>query len=494
MNKFILSLDQGTTSTRALLIDQNGKISGIAQKELTQIYPDNGWVEHNPNEILNSQIEVIDQVISENNIETSQIAAIGITNQRETAVVWDKDTGAPIYNAIVWQDNRTTDICEDLKNKNLEKEISDKTGLLIAPYFSATKISWILNNVKSAKEKAKSNKLLFGTIDSWLIWNLTEKQTHATDFSNASRTMLFNINKLEWDTDILNELGIPKSMLPKVLNSSANFGNFNYKGHKIPIYGVLGDQQASLFGQKCFDATSTKNTYGTGCFILMNTSEQIIKSKNGLLSTIAWGINGKISYALEGSIFIAGAGIQWLRDELKIINSSEESEKHALKSSDKDNLFVVPAFNGLGAPYWDMYAKGLIIGITRDTNKSDIIKATLDSIAYQTKDVLTSMEKDTKSKINLLKVDGGASNNNYLMQFQSNILGVKIEKPQNTEVTALGAAYIAGLLCSFWDINHLKNLKYDKENFNPKFDSDKINKLYQTWNNAVKRSMNWIKD
>ena len=306
--------------------------------------------------------------------------------------------------------------------------------------------------------------------------------------------MLYNINKLEWDTDILNELDIPKSMLPKVLNSSDNFGNYNYKGNKIPIYGVLGDQQASLFGQLCFDETSTKNTYGTGCFMLMNTSKQIIKSKNGLLSTIAWGINGEICYALEGSVFIAGAGIQWLRDELKIINSSEESEEHALKSSDKNNLFVVPAFNGLGAPYWDMYAKGLIIGINRDTNKSDIIKATLDSIAYQTKDVLTSMEKDTKSKINLLKVDGGASNNNYLMQFQSNILGVKIERPQNTEVTALGAAFIAGLLCSFWDINHLKNLKYVKENFNPKFDSDKINKLYQTWNNAVKRSMNWIKD
>ena len=492
MNKFILSLDQGTTSCRALLIDQNGKISGIAQKELTQIYPGNGWVEHNPNEILNSQIEMIDQVISENNIEINQIAAIGITNQRETTVVWDKDTGIPVCNAIVWQDTRTTHICEDLKNKNLDKEISNKTGLVINTYFSATKISWILNNIKSADERAKSGKLLFGTIDTWLIWNLTDKQTHATDFSNASRTMLYNINKLEWDTDILNELNIPKSMLPKVLNSSSNFGTFNYKGHKLPIYGVLGDQQASLFGQKCFDETSTKNTYGTGCFVLMNTSDQIIKSKNGLLSTIAWGINGKICYALEGSIFIAGAGIQWLRDELKIINSSEESEKHALKASDKDNLFVVPAFNGLGAPYWDMHAKGLIIGITRDTNKSDIIKATLDSIAYQTKDVLISMEKDSKSKINLLKVDGGASNNNYLMQFQSDILGITIERPQNTEATALGAAYIAGLLCSFWDINHLKNLKYTKTNFNPKFNSDKINKLYKNWNNAVKRSMNWV--
>jgi len=492
MNKFILSLDQGTTSSRALLIDQNGKISGIAQKELTQIYPGNGWVEHNPNEILNSQIEMIDQVISENNIEINQIAAIGITNQRETTVVWDKDTGIPVCNAIVWQDTRTTHICEDLKNKNLDKEISNKTGLVINTYFSATKISWILNNIKSADERAKSGKLLFGTIDTWLIWNLTDKQTHATDFSNASRTMLYNINKLEWDTDILNELNIPKSMLPKVLNSSSNFGTFNYKGHKLPIYGVLGDQQASLFGQKCFDETSTKNTYGTGCFVLMNTSDQIIKSKNGLLSTIAWGINGKICYALEGSIFIAGAGIQWLRDELKIINSSEESEKHALKASDKDNLFVVPAFNGLGAPYWDMHAKGLIIGITRDTNKSDIIKATLDSIAYQTKDVLISMEKDSKSKINLLKVDGGASNNNYLMQFQSDILGITIERPQNTEATALGAAYIAGLLCSFWDINHLKNLKYTKTNFNPKFNSDKINKLYKNWNNAVKRSMNWV--
>ena len=492
MNKFILSLDQGTTSSRALLIDQNGKISGIAQKELTQIYPGNGWVEHNPNEILNSQIEMIDQVISENNIEINQIAAIGITNQRETTVVWDKDTGIPVCNAIVWQDTRTTHICEDLKNKNLDKEISNKTGLVINTYFSATKISWILNNIKSADERAKSGNLLFGTIDTWLIWNLTDKQTHATDFSNASRTMLYNINKLEWDTDILNELNIPKSMLPKVLNSSSNFGTFNYKGHKLPIYGVLGDQQASLFGQKCFDETSTKNTYGTGCFVLMNTSDQIIKSKNGLLSTIAWGINGKICYALEGSIFIAGAGIQWLRDELKIINSSEESEKHALKASDKDNLFVVPAFNGLGAPYWDMHAKGLIIGITRDTNKSDIIKATLDSIAYQTKDVLISMEKDSKSKINLLKVDGGASNNNYLMQFQSDILGITIERPQNTEATALGAAYIAGLLCSFWDINHLKNLKYTKTNFNPKFNSDKINKLYKNWNNAVKRSMNWV--
>ena len=492
MKNYILSLDQGTTSSRAILVDEKANIVAISQKEITQIYPQEGWVEHDPIEILNSIKEVIKNVINENNIDCKKIAGIGITNQRETSVLWDKDTGIPIYNAIVWQDTRTANICKDLKQKNLETEISSKTGLLIGPYFSATKVKWLLENNETAKSKLKEGKLLFGTIDSWLIWNLTKEKYHLTDFSNASRTMLYNINTLEWDIELLKELNIPLSILPEVKNSSDNFGTLNLGGQNIPILGVLGDQQASLFGHKCFEKYSTKNTYGTGCFTLMNTSDQIIRSKNGLLSTIAWGINNKISYALEGSIFIGGAGIQWLRDEMGLIKSSNESEYEALKSSIESNLYVVPAFNGLGAPHWDMNARGLIIGITRDTNKSDIIKATLNSIAYQTKDVLLSMENDIDDDIKVLKVDGGASNNNYLMQFQSDILGIILKRPLNTEMTALGVAFIAGLKSSFWDLSYLESLNDINIEFKPTFDKERINKLFENWNNAVKRSMNWL--
>lgn len=492
MKKYILSLDQGTTSSRAVLINENAQIVSISQKEIRQIYPKEGWVEHDPIEILNSVIEVIDEVIEKQKIQPQQIKSIGITNQRETTVVWDKETGIPIHNAIVWQDNRTIALCEKLKEQKLDKTISDITGLIIGPYFSATKIKWLLENDPQARKQAQAGKLIFGNIDTWLIWNLTNRSIHATDFSNASRTMLFNINTLEWDENILQELNIPKNILPDVKNSNSYYGDFKYKGTNIPINGILGDQQASLFGHMCFEKNSIKNTYGTGCFMLMNTGTKIIKSNNGLLSTIAWGIENKVSYSLEGSIFIGGAAIQWLRDEIGIIKSSEESENEALKSTKGKNLYMVPAFNGLGAPYWDMNATGLIIGITRDTNNSDIVKATLNSIAYQTKDVLISMENDVGSKINTLNVDGGASNNNYLMQFQSDILGINIKRPKNTELTALGAGYIAGLKASFWDIDHLKTLNKNNTLFNHSYNKNQIDDLYKKWKKAVDRSMNWI--
>ena len=491
MEKYILSLDQGTTSSRAVLINEKAQIVSISQKEIQQIYPKEGWVEHDPVEILNSVIDVIKEVIEKQKIQPQQIKSIGITNQRETTVIWDKETGKPIHNAIVWQDNRTIALCEKLNEQKLDKIISDKTGLVIGPYFSATKIKWLLDNVLHTRKLAESGKLIFGNIDTWLIWNLTNKSTHATDFSNASRTMLFNINTLEWDEDILQELDIPKPILPEVKNSNSYYGDFQYKGTNIPINGILGDQQASLFGHMCFEKNSIKNTYGTGCFVLMNTGTQIIKSKNGLLSTVAWGIENNISYALEGSIFIGGAAIQWLRDEVGIIQSSEQSESEALKSTKSKNLYMVPAFNGLGAPYWDMHATGLIIGITRDTNNSDIIKATLNSIAYQTKDVLISMENDVGSKINTLNVDGGASTNDYLMQFQSDILGINLKRPKYTELTALGAGYIAGLKSSFWDIDHLKTLNKNNTVFHHTYNTNKIDDLYKKWKKAVHRSMNW---
>ena len=491
MEKYILSLDQGTTSSRAVLINEKAQIVSMSQKEIRQIYPKEGWVEHDPIEILNSVIEVTQEVIEKLKIQPQQIKSIGITNQRETTVVWNKETGIPIHNAIVWQDNRTIALCEKLKKQKLEKTISDKTGLVIGPYFSATKIKWLLDNDLNVKKQAKSGKLIFGNIDTWLVWNLTNKSTHATDFSNASRTMLFNINTLKWDEDILEELDIPKTILPDVKDSNSYYGDFTYKGTKIPINGILGDQQASLFGHMCFEKNSIKNTYGTGCFMLMNTGNKIIKSNNGLLSTIAWRIENNISYSLEGSIFIGGAAIQWLRDELGIIKTSDQSEKEALKSTESKNLYMVPAFNGLGAPYWDMYATGLIIGITRDTNNSDIIKATLDSIAYQTKDVLISMENDAGSKIKTLNVDGGASNNNYLMQFQSDILGINIKRPKNTEITALGAGYIAGLKASFWDMDHLKTLNTNNTLFHHSYNKNQIDDLYNKWKKAIHRSMNW---
>ena len=492
--KYIVALDQGTTSSRAILINEKGELVGIEQKEFKQIFPKPGWVEHNPMEILSSQIKVFEDLIVNNNVSLDSIISLGITNQRETTVLWDKDTGIPLYNAIVWQDKRTSNICEDIKKEGLEKYIKENTGLVVDSYFSATKIKWIIDNVDNVKNKIKKNKVLAGTVDSWLIYNLTSFKSHVTDFTNASRTMIYNIRTLSWDDKILNYLDIPKPILPKVLPSSSEFGTFKYKGFKIPLRGVAGDQQAALFGQACFDNGMVKNTYGTGCFLLMNTGKNMNLSSNGLLTTIACSTSNSVNYALEGSVFIAGAAIQWLRDSLKIIKNASETEGIANSIDELENVYVVPAFAGLGAPYWDMYSRGAIFGLSRDTGRKHIIKATLESLAYQTKDIIDVMERDSNLKLKSLKVDGGACKNNYLMQFQSNILGVKIERPQNTEVTALGAAFIAGLLCSFWDINHLKNLKYAKENFNPKFDSDKINKLYQNWNNAVKRSMNWIKD
>ena len=489
--KFIIALDQGTTSSRSVLFNEKGHQVGIEQEEFEQIFPKSGWVEHDPQKILNSQLSTFNNLIQNNDIAAADIAGIGITNQRETTVVWNKITGQAIYNAIVWQDKRTSSICEDLKNKGLENYVRETTGLVIDSYFSGTKIKWILDNVKNARELAKKGELLFGTIDSWLVWNLTNCKVHITDYSNASRTMLFDIKNLEWDNKLLKELDIPKSMLPVVKPSSYHFGDFEYKDHVIPIAGIAGDQQAALFGQACFKKGEAKNTYGTGCFLLMNTGEQMQLSKNGLLTTIAWGIDDKVYYALEGSVFIAGAAIQWLRDGLQIINSAEESEHIASQITDDNPVYVVPAFAGLGAPYWDMYARGAIFGLTRDTGKNHIVKATLESMAYQTKDIILAMEQDSQTKLSSLKVDGGACANNVLMQFQSDILNTEIERPINIESTALGAAYLAGIAVGLWyqkDI--LINKRIDKI-FIPTMNKERVENLYRGWKKAVKRTMNW---
>lgn len=496
--EYIMALDQGTTSSRAILFNRQGEIIKIAQKEFTQIYPKGGWVEHDPMEIWGSQSGVMREVIETAGIAPSEIASIGITNQRETTVVWDKHTGKPIYNAIVWQCRRTSDICDDLKNRGLEDKIKEKTGLLIDAYFSATKVKWILDNVEGAREKAQNGELLFGTIDTWLIWNLTRGKVHVTDYSNASRTMMYNIKQLKWDEDILRELGIPKTMLPEVKPSSYVYGNTDEQmlaGARIPISGCAGDQQAALFGQTCFEEGTAKNTYGTGCFLLMNTGENLVKSKHGLLTTIAWGIDDKIEYALEGSIFMGGASIQWLRDELRMIKTAEDSEKYATRVLDTNGVYIVPAFTGLGAPYWDMYARGTMVGLTRGAKKEHIIRATLESIAYQTKDVLKAMEQDSNIKLKLLKVDGGASKNNFLMQFQSDILNVEIDRPKVVETTALGAAYLAGLSVGFYKSKDEITSKWavDKK-FKPGMDKEKIDKLYSGWSKAVSRALKWAKE
>ena len=489
--QYIIALDQGTTSSRALLVNQHAEVVGVAQKEFEQIYPKPGWVEHDPIEILETQMEVLHQLIQEQNIEASQIKAIGITNQRETTIIWDKNTGKPIYNAIVWQDKRTAYICEELKSKGLQEYVQNTTGLIIDSYFSGTKIKWILDNVEGAREKANNGELLFGTVDSWLLWNFTKGEVHATDYSNASRTMLYDINSLKWDDKLLQELNIPKSIFPKARPSSGHFGHFILNGIKLSIAGIAGDQQASLFGQGCLKKGMAKNTYGTGCFMLMNTGEKPQRSRKGLLTTIAWGINNKVYYALEGSVFIAGAAIQWLRDELEIIDSAEESETIA-KSLNEDNpVYVVPAFAGLGAPYWDMYARGAIFGLTRDTGRKHITKATLESLAYQTKDILKIMQEDSGIELASLKVDGGASENNYLMQFQADILNTEVVRPKIIELTALGVAYLAGIAIGFWkEEDILNNFKIDKT-FHPKMENQKREKLYKGWNKAVKRTMNW---
>jgi len=496
MDRYILALDQGTSSSRAILFDKEGKIKGSEQKEFTQIFPQAGWVEHNPHEIWESQLQVAQSVINNNNISPEQIVSIGITNQRETTVVWDRKTGEPIFNAIVWQDRRTAPICDQMKKDGLEDYVRKNTGLVVDAYFSGTKIKWILENVPGAKEKAKNGELCFGTVDTWLIWNLTGGKVHATDHSNASRTLIFNIESLSWDQKLMQYLDIPENILPEVRSSVGDFGQTipDLFGKSIPINGVAGDQQAALFGQTCFKPGMAKNTYGTGCFMLMNTGSERIESKNGLLTTIAWGENGKVEYALEGSVFIAGAAIQWLRDGLKIIDEAPDSEYFATKVNDNDGVFMVPAFAGLGAPYWDMYAKGAIFGLTRGTNKSHLIRATLQSLAYQTTDVLLAMQEDSAIQLNKLKVDGGASANNFLMQFQADITNVSVERPQITETTAMGAAYMAGISVGFYDKEQiLQNAAIDKTFISSMEDAER-QKRYTKWKKAVERCKDWDLD
>lgn len=496
MANYILALDQGTTSSRAILFDKSGAIKGVAQKEFTQIYPKPGWVEHDATEIWESQLQVAREVLQITNVKVDEIAAIGITNQRETAVVWDKNTGDPIYNAIVWQDKRTTAICDDMRDKGLEQYVRDNTGLVIDSYFSGTKLRWILENVKGAKEKAANGDLLFGTVDSWLIWKLTDGKRHVTDYSNASRTLMYNIRDLKWDDTLLEALGVNKDMLPEVLDSSGTFGETSpvLFGAALPITGVAGDQQAALFGQTCFEKGMAKNTYGTGCFMLMNTGTDFVASESGLVTTLAWGLDGQVEYALEGSVFVAGAAIQWLRDGLRIIDSAPDSEYYALKEEDTDGVYVVPAFVGLGAPYWDMYARGAIFGLTRGTSKSHIIRATLESLAYQTKDVLDAMQKDSGIELKSLRVDGGACANNLLMQFQADILGAEVERPKVIETTALGAAYLAGLAVGFYTKDQLANNRLVDRVFAPEMDDTKRQKLYKGWQKAIKRTMDWEKE
>ena len=495
MKKYVIALDQGTTSSRAIVFDREQNILGISQKEFTQIYSKEGWVEHDPLEIWATQYGVLQEVIAKTNISQDEVAAIGITNQRETTIVWDKNTGNPIYNAIVWQCRRTADICDRLKEKGLEGYIKDSTGLVIDAYFSGTKIKWILDNVEGAREKAERGELLFGTVDTWLVWQLTNGKAHVTDYTNASRTMIYNIRELKWDDKILEELDIPKSMLPEVRNSSEVYGYTNLGGKedvRIPIAGIAGDQQAALFGQTCFEKGDAKNTYGTGCFLLMNTGEEIVESKNGLLTTIAIGLDGKIQYALEGSVFVGGAVVQWLRDELGLVNSSADTEYFAKKVDNNGGVYIVPAFVGLGAPHWDMYARGAIFGLTRGANKNHIIRAALESIAYQTKDLIDAMAEDIGDKLNSIKVDGGASRNKFLMQFQADILGTNVIRPIISETTALGAAYLAGIAVGFWkDKEEVKKFWHKSDEFEPKLDSETVKKYYNGWKKAVKRSLKW---
>ncbi|MDQ3634875.1 MAG: glycerol kinase GlpK [Acidobacteriota bacterium] len=490
-DKYIIALDQGTTSSRTVLFNEQGELLDIAQREFEQIFPKSGWVEHNPQEILKTQLDTLSEIISKNKISSAEIAAIGITNQRETTIIWDKNTGKPIHNAIVWQDRRTAPICENIKEKGLADYVKKVTGLVVDSYFSGTKVKWLLDNVEGARERAESGSLLFGTVDSWLLWNLTDGKVHATDYSNASRTMLYNIKNLEWDEKMLEELSIPKSMLPEVKPSGYHFGDYELDGIKIPIAGIAGDQQAALFGQACFEKGMAKNTYGTGCFLLMNTGEEMQYSENGMLTTIAWGLDDKVYYALEGSVFIAGAAVQWLRDGLKFFTSASESEKLALEVEGENSVYVVPAFAGLGAPYWDMYARGAVFGLTRDTGRKHITKATLESIAYQTKDILNAMQEDSKIELSELKVDGGACANNFLMQFQADILDTKVERPEVIESTALGAAYLAGITVGLWKKEDIISNRKIEKTFEPKLDDEKRTKLYKGWKKAVKRTMNW---
>ena len=493
--KYVLALDQGTTSSRAILFDQSGKGVCVAQKEFTQIYPKAGWVEHDPMEIWGTQIGVAQEALQKLGARPDELAAIGITNQRETTIVWEKATGKPVYNAIVWQCRRTAGICDELKARGLEAYVRENTGLVLDAYFSGTKVKWILDNVPGARDRAKKGELLFGNVDTWLIWNLTKGKVHCTDYSNASRTMLFNIKDLQWDAKILKEMDIPLAMLPEVKPSSCVYGKTDpqiFGGVELPIAGDAGDQQAALFGQACFSEGMAKNTYGTGCFMLMNTGTKRVPSTNGLLTTIAWGADGKVEYALEGSIFVAGAAIQWLRDEMKMIETAAQSEEVAKAVDDTNGVYLVPAFVGLGAPYWDMYARGTVVGLTRGAGRSHVVRAALESIAYQTRDVLKAMQDDSGITLKALKVDGGAVANNFLMQFQADILGVPVDRPKVTETTAMGAAFLAGLAVGFWKDKAEIAAKWGVDRtFKPAMDAALREKKYAGWVQAVQRSRNW---
>ncbi|MFZ3577049.1 glycerol kinase GlpK [Virgibacillus sp. DJP39] len=489
MEKFILSLDQGTTSSRAILFNHEGGIVGTAQREFEQFFPKPGWVEHDANEIWTSVLAVMAEVLRKTDVEPEQIAGIGITNQRETAVVWDKNTGKPVYKAIVWQSRQTDGICKELREQGHSDLFREKTGLLIDAYFSGTKVKWILDNVEGARTKADNGELMFGTIDTWLIYKLTGGKRHVTDYSNASRTLMYNIYDLQWDQELLDILTVPASMLPEVRPSSEVYGNtvdYHFFGHEVPIAGVAGDQQAALFGQACYESGMAKNTYGTGCFMLMNTGDKAVHSKHGLLTTLAWGIDGKVEYALEGSIFVAGSAVQWLRDGLKIIESASESEDLAIKVDSTDGVYLVPAFVGLGTPYWDSDARGAVFGITRGTTKEHFVRATLESLAYQTKDVLDAMIADSGINLKALRVDGGAVKNNFLMQFQSDILGVPVERPEVSETTALGAAYLAGLAVGYWENREEIAKQWKKERtFTSDMNEEDRGQLYSGWQKAV---------
>lgn len=492
--KYILALDQGTTSSRAIIFDKNGSVISVAQKEFTQIFPKSGWVEHDPQEIWSTQIGVATEAIAKAKIDADEIAAIGITNQRETTVVWDHPTGKPIHNAIVWQDRRTSDFCNELKANGKDKVIQKKTGLIVDSYFSATKIKWILDNVEGAREKAEKGELCFGTIDTWLLWNLTEGKVHATDVSNASRTMLCNIHTLKWDDELLQIFDVPRSILPEIKSSSEvySYAENIFSDTKIPIAGIAGDQQSALFGQMCVSGGMVKNTYGTGCFMLMNTGEKPISSSSGLLTTVAWKVNGITNYALEGSVFIAGAVVQWLRDSLKIIKVSPEIEELAQKVEDSDGVYFVPAFAGLGTPYWNQEARGTIVGLTRGSTEAHIARAALDSIAFQTMDVLKAMEKDSGISIKELRVDGGATVNNMLMQFQSDILDTRVVRPVITETTALGAAYLAGLAVNFWSsVEEIQSQWQVEVEFSPVMERERRDKLAKDWLRAVNAAKAW---
>lgn len=497
MSKYIMALDAGTTSNRCILFNETGEMCSVAQKEFTQYFPEPGWVEHDANEIWSSQLGVAVEAMSKIGATAQDIKAIGITNQRETVIVWDKNTGEPVYHAIVWQCRRTSEYCDTLKEKGLVEKFRKKTGLIIDAYFSGTKVKWILDHVKGAREKAEKGELLFGTVETWLIWKLTKGEVHVTDYSNASRTLLFNINTLEWDKEILEELDIPECMLPEVKPSSFIYGeaDSSFFGGRIPIAGAAGDQQAALFGQTCFTAGEAKNTYGTGCFLLMNTGEKPVFSDNGLVTTIAWGLDGKVNYALEGSIFVAGAAIQWLRDELRLIDSAPDSEYMANKVKDTNGCYVVPAFTGLGAPHWDQYARGTIVGLTRGVNKYHIIRATLESLAYQVNDVLNAMKADSGIQLSALKVDGGASANDFLMQSQADMINAPVNRPKCVETTAMGAAYLAGLAVGYWKNKEdvLKNWAIDKT-FTPSISEQERTNKIKGWNKAVKYAFGWAKE